>query len=344
MVYNFLVFRADLHYICSHKTEIMEDKKKELNLVDVLSLCWQAIKKAFMWGIGILGWCLRMFYQKKWLMLVCLVAGLAWGYWSVRQYNPHRSGFGLNSFCKQPYYAVEQVREAGKHCGRDLAKVLDIDSAVAAQVISIEPYYVVDIDRNSTIDIIDYKERFRTDSLVYTWSITQFYVEVISRRDSVVPIVRQALLDKLNASYVLYDPWKINIDNENRWIQVLNDELHRIDSLQALAYQDNRLIPTIVKRNEPNNEQTYASESRIQSLTREKSMLMNYINAHEIRMKNLSYGPISATTPIVYQGEMRSLKVEMIKYGVLGIILGLGIILLGKYWKAIIAYLSKKDE
>ncbi|MBP5170514.1 MAG: hypothetical protein ILP04_00415 [Bacteroidales bacterium] len=321
----------------------MEDKKKELNLVDVLSLCWQSIKKAFMWGIGILGWCLRMFYQKKWIMLVCLLAGLAWGFWSVRQYNPHRSGFGLNSFCKQPYYAVEQVREAGKHCGRDLAKFLNIDPAVAAQVVSIEPYYVVDIDRNSTIDIIDYKERFRTDSLVYTWSITQFYVEVISRHDSVVPIVRQALLDKLNASFVLYDPWKINMDNEIRWIQVLNDELHRIDSLQSVAYQDNRLIPTIVKKNEPNNEQSYASESRIQSLTREKSTLMNNINAHEIRLKNLSYGPISATTPIVYEGQMRSLKSEMVKFGLLGIILGLGIILLGKYWKAIVAYLNKKD-
>ena len=321
----------------------MEDKKKELNLVDVLSLCWQSIKKAFMWGIGILGWCLRMFYQKKWIMLVCLLAGLAWGFWSVRQYNPHRSGFGLNSFCKQPYYAVEQVREAGKHCGRDLAKFLNIDPAVAAQVVSIEPYYVVDIDRNSTIDIIDYKERFRTDSLVYTWSITQFYVEVISRHDSVVPIVRQALLDKLNASFVLYDPWKINMDNEIRWIQVLNDELHRIDSLQSVAYQDNRLIPTIVKKNEPNNEQSYASESRIQSLTREKSTLMNNINSHEFRLKNLYYGPISATSPIVYEGQMRSLKSEMVKFGLLGIILGLGIILLGKYWKAIVAYLNKKD-
>lgn len=322
----------------------MEDKKKELNLVDVLSLCWQSLKKAFMWGVNILGWCLRMTYQKKWIVLLFLAAGLAWGYWSVRQYNPHRSGFGLNSFCKQPYYAVEQVREAGKHCGRDLAKFLNIDPAVAAQVISIEPYYVVDIDRNSTIDIIDYKERFRTDSLVYTWSITQFYVEVISRGDSAVPVVRQALLDKLNDSYVLYDPWKINMDNETRWIQVLNDELHRIDSLQSIAFQDNRLIPTIIKRNEPNNEQSYASESRIQSLTREKSMLMNYITAHEIRMQNLSYGPISATTPIVYEGPMRSLKAEMIKFGLLGIILGLVVILLTKHWKAIITYLNRKDE
>jgi len=322
----------------------MEEKKKELNLVDVLSLGWQACKKVFMGGMNILGWSLRTCYQKKWIMLLFLLAGLAWGYWSVRQHNPFRSGFGLNSFCKQPYYAIEQVREVGRHCGRDLDKFLNIDAQTASQIISITPYYVVDIDRNSTIDIIDYKERFRTGSLVYTWSITQFYVEVISRTESAVPVVRQALLDKMNSSFVLYDPWKINMDNEKRWISVLNDELHRIDSLQNVMFQENRLVPTIVKKNEPNNEQTYASESRIQSLTREKSTLMSHITAHEIRMKNLSYGPISSTTPIVYEGQMRSLKMEMIKYGLLGILLGLGFILLIKYRKAIIAYLNKEDN
>ena len=49
----------------------MNEQRKDLGLLDLLVVCWNFLIKIFLIFVDVAAWCLRMLWQKKWVMLLC---------------------------------------------------------------------------------------------------------------------------------------------------------------------------------------------------------------------------------------------------------------------------------
>lgn len=318
----------------------MENNRKELNLVDVFTFIGKGIRNGFFGVVRVCGWCIRMFFQRKAVLLPFLLLGIACGVYSYLFTNSYRCGFVLNTFTKHPYYSIEIVQSMDRYCQNGLDQILALDATTAEQVKAIKPYYVVDMWHNNTIDYIDYKSQYRTDTSLYTWSYNRFYVELYLQIDSLAPVVRQAIIDNLNEEPVLKRSWNSYVASEERWIKMLQDEMNRIDSIQSAILNDNILTP-VIRKETMGNASNFIGESKVQALTKEKSDILREMTPHVVRLNDLRLGPISSDLPITYLGKDKSLVVETIKFGLLGLLLGYLFVLLQLHWSRIDSYLKK---
>lgn len=328
----------------------MEEQRKDLSLIDLLVVCWKFLVKVFMFFVDCAAWCLRMLWQRKWVMLVCVLVGLALSisdYFLTNQSKAVKAGFAVNTFSKKPYFSIEEIRNLDMD---EFAEFAGLTEEQKDAIISIEPYYVIDLNDDATIELIDYKEEYKMEvddekaeeRNFNVWATKVFYVEVNVTDKDVVPVFRQALMDYLNASPVMQTAWETNKIYVQGCITALESELRKIDSLQNIALQKEEAGSGFIETRRGATS-TYGSGTFIQVLSWDKNRINEMIYEHQLTMNDLNEGPIFYNTPITYYSNPRASLQWQIMVGIFqGLVLGYAMVLLIIHWKKISAFFNKK--
>ncbi len=328
----------------------MNEQKKDLSLIDLLVICWHFLVKVFLFLVNIAAWCLRMLWQRKWVILSCVAVGLLIGYLDYSFGNKTsyvKSGFAINTHSKKPYFSIEEIRNL------DLDKFAEWAGFTETQrksILSIKPYYVLDLNDDGTIELIDYREQYKmevddedaNERNHNVWASKVFYVEVESMDKSLVPPLRQAIVDYLNESPVLQSAWEINLKYTQDCIDALNNEFSKIDSLQNMMLNTENFSSNLIERR-VGATSTFGSGTYIQVLSRDKTFLKESIYKYQLALNDLQQGPIFCNTPINYNENLRSSLAMVLFLGAFqGLILGYMMVLIITHWKKIAAFFNKK--
>lgn len=328
----------------------MSEQRKDLSLIDLLVLGWQFILKVIVFVANAAAWCLKMLWQRKWVMLVCVLFGLMLSIGDFilnKDSSASKAGFAVNTYSKKPYFSIETIRNLDMN---EFAKATGLSEEQKNAVVSINPYYVIDLNDDGTIELIDYKEQYKMEvddeeaeeRNYNVWASKVFYVEVNVTDKEVAPVIRQALVDYLNASPVMQKAWETNKTYVQGCIDALESELRKMDSLQTMALQKEDVGSTFVETRRGTTS-TYGSGTFIQILSYDKSLIKETIYKHQLTMNDLNEGPIFCNTPISYTENPRaSLKWQIITGLLQGLVLGYAVVLFLLHRKKISEFFNKQ--
>lgn len=329
----------------------MDAQKKDLGLIDLFVLAWKFIVKMFFVAVHCAGWCLRMLWQRKWVMLATIAVGLIISlsdYFFGNSRNITKAGFAVNTYSKKPYFCIEIIRNLDMN---EFAEATGMTEEQKDAIISLNPYYVIDLNDDGTIELIDYTEKYKMevdDPLAKernynVWASKVFYLEVTATDKEVIPVFRKALQDYLNASPMMITAWETNKEYEYSCIEVLESELRKVDSLQTRAIQSEEALNSSLVETRKGTTSTYGTGTYVQVLTWDKNSLKKLIYQHRQTLNDLAEGPVFYNTPIVYAENTRDSMARRIVEGVvIGLLLGYALVLLFTYRKPIAAFFNKK--
>lgn len=319
----------------------MENGKKELNLTDVLILCGKGLKEVFLFCIRAIGWCLQIIYQKKWFLLCFLAIGIIIGFISGRTDNSYKAGFTMSVYVKSPYFCSRIVESIDKNCGKEtLAEMLEVDSATAAQIKSIKPYFIVDINQDSILDFVDYEGKYKLDTLVKTWSKQYLYVEMEADNDSIFPLIQERVLHYICQDKVLQEELAIQKRIEEDWVNVLHKEMDQVMAIQEKIFSA-ELTPSLQMERAGVLTNMFGV-NQVQMFWGGKVYLMEKICPHSILLDRYEKGPVQVEFPMETIEKDSNISSKMITYGILGFLLGFVLTVYLKFRKNILAYLNKK--
>ncbi len=322
----------------------MEKDKKELNLTDVFTALWRGIANCFKACCYIIIWCLRYLYRHKWATLFFLVAGIVAGLGHYKYRDPYRSGFLLNIPAIMPCYGVEYVNSLQKNIDSEsLAEFLPISEEDASKLKKVKAYYVVDCGQDGNIDFVDYKSKYGSDTIINTWSRNRFQVEVYTKDEKCVPVIKDAIVKKMCSLPVFADSWEICRKEYEERIRVFRSALLTIDTVEQKLYSMDNHAPSFYSMSTYDRRE-YFSENRVQIFSQDRQYLLDRIGWAERHYHDeLSMGPISSTMPILYFDKDKSLPLCIIGSVILSLFVCILLCLLIENRRKIIDFLEDKQ-
>jgi hypothetical protein len=151
----------------------MENQEKELDLLDLLKLFANWCNNVIKWMLKKLLLFIR-FNIKNWIIvLCCLIVGLAISVYKLKPENrKHSAEFilevkGSSSFImKDMIDVLAEMREENteKSLG-NFSSILGLTEEEAKKIYKMGAFYVVDLNKNGTVDYVDYDGEFKEDSV-----------------------------------------------------------------------------------------------------------------------------------------------------------------------------------
>lgn len=214
---------------------------KEMNLFELCAAMFNGIGKAIMWLVYRLGDMLRLTYRQWWIVLIWVAIGLAAALYYARPDNRiykvdavARLNGVTNEMVNQEFQLL--AKAIPQFTNQNLSQLLGVDAELAATNYRFETFDVIDLLADSTIDVVDYKNKYtRMDTLIRhvpNMIALQFRTKCPAR----VPEMQQAILNYLNNQpyfQALYARHRANLEREVRFH---HKQVEKLDSLTSVFY------------------------------------------------------------------------------------------------------------
>ena len=299
----------------------MEQKdSKEINLLELLALFTNWLKKIAINVLVFFGNVLKLLFRHKITVIVIVVICIAVGEYFARPsekvYKAEAEAelFGVEASEVKELLKPFESPSVGGAVG-PYGTLRHLPDSVASNVQQIQAYYYIDYLRFDNIpDYIDYSDRLyvKDTANIRMKDITQ--LRVVTKKPSQVPQVQAALLNFLNTNKSVVAKYNVETDMFKEKIRISQKELNRIDSMAKLVYFKN-----INQQVGFENNKLIVGEERKQMFYGELLDLQSIISKSRLAL-NAHPQPVTLTTgnfvvdPKPLNGYFR--------YGVIGMIVG----------------------
>ena len=133
---------------------------------------------------------------------------------------------------KLRFYGEEENKQA-------LAQSLNLDSAEVENIVAIEAYWIIDINRDEIPDLVDDKNRYNQDTSV-THMVSRFDVRVKTLQPQSLDKVKDGILHHINTNQFFEKNNRIRLIQLRERIAKTETELSELDSLQNYKYFEER--------------------------------------------------------------------------------------------------------
>ena len=304
-----------------------ENNTKEINLLQLITLFFNWLKKVLTGLINAISYIIRLSYRNKITVIIVITISIIIGQYlarpSARTYNAEGMVmlYGTESqtvkeVCKQ----LENSLASNKQIS--LATKLSLPDSVAKNIVQVQSFYVIDYLKDKTPDKIDFDNNHSLTDTLNLRMKDRLYFRLKIRKISQMAKIENAIVNYLNNNLVLKTEF---VNHKNEFVQqikICDLELQRIDSLakvsyfknnnQQMSFENNKLIV-----GEQKKQLFYDDLLRLQSIkTYAQIKLSEFIHPVEIPS-----GFVINPTPL--NGR--------VKYGVLSLFFGfvIGIVIAG---------------
>jgi len=304
-----------------------ENNTKEINLLQLITLFFNWLKKVLIGLINAISYIIRLSYRNMIIVIIVITISIIIGQYlarpSARTYNAEGMVmlYGTESqtvkeVCKQ----LENSLASNKQIS--LATKLSLPDSVAKNIVQVQSFYVIDYLKDKTPDKIDFDNNHSSTDTLNLRMKDRLYFRLKIRKISQMAKIENAIVNYLNNNLVLKTEF---VNHKNEFVQqikICDLELQRIDSLakvsyfknnnQQMSFENNKLIV-----GEQKKQLFYDDLLRLQSIkTYAQIRLSEFIHPVEIPS-----GFVINPTPL--NGR--------VKYGVLSLFFGfvIGIVIAG---------------
>ena len=223
----------------------MEDNNsKEINLLQLLALIFNWLKKTTISVLRFFGNLLKISYRHKWIFISFAVVAIAAAFYltrpAARVYKAE--GTAMLYACesrlvKECASQLENLSEGNKVLS--YSKILGLPDSVSKNIVQIRTLYVIDNNKDSIPDYVDYKNNHSLTDTLNVRMPDRVYIQLKTKNIKQVKQVETAILNYLNSNEILkgqYEALKEQLLNQ---IKKKKKETKRIDSLANVAYFKN---------------------------------------------------------------------------------------------------------
>ena len=214
---------------------------KEINLLQLISLFFDWLKKLGKSILNIFGYLLRLLFRQKIALIIILI--ICFG---ISQYMARKSERVYKAESMAMIYGsdAQTARQVCKQLENSsptnklisLATKLSLPDSVAKNVVGISSYYVIDFMKDSVADMVDFNDNHSLKDTVNVRMRDRVYLQVLTKNIAQLPKVQTALLNYFNNNEILKSQFDIKKNELIQEIQICNTESHRIDSLAKVSY------------------------------------------------------------------------------------------------------------
>lgn len=218
-----------------------QKEMKEVNLLQLLSIFFQWIKRTFINLINIAGKSLQLLYSYKWATIFVIILSLAAGLYlsrpSAKKYKAEAMAIihgseaqTVKEICKQ----LEQTIATNDNLS--LTTKMGLPDSISKNIISIRTFDVIDYLADGTADKIDFKQTHSLDDTMNVKMKDRVYIQIKTINISQVPIFQEYLKKYFAANPILASQFEAQKNSLLDQIKICDAELQRIDSLAKVMY------------------------------------------------------------------------------------------------------------
>ncbi len=321
----------------------MEEKNsKEINLLELISLFIDWLKKVGKSILNLLGSIARLAYRRKITVVVIVAISIGVGQYLAR---PSNRIYRAEAMATLHGTEAQFVREVCKQIENSLSTneltslstKLSLPDSVTNNIVSFESFYVIDYMRDSVADVIDFNHDHSLSDTMNVRMRNRVYFRLKTRSIAQVPQMQNAILNFLNNNPVIKTQYETHKNELTKQIDICDSELIRIDSLAKVYYFKD--LPTQLRFD---NDKLLLGEQRKQLFYGELLRLQELRTIAQIKLADFKQAveiPSEfVVIPVPENGR--------VKYGVYSIIIGFAIALiiagLMESAKKIISYLKQE--
>lgn len=218
-----------------------KENTKEINLLDLILIFFNWIKKLFINIFKIFGKTIQLNFKYIYIGIILLVISISVAlFFSSSKRKIYKAettvllhGPSVNSL----KMILEPLEKASNFDEKtSLSTILSISDDAAKSVYKIEDYYIIDFGGDSIPDMIDYKKKHNMKDTLDVLMYDRLQLAVFSRDISTIDIVEESILNYLNSH-----PTLVNINSVKHAellgkLHSIEKEIERIDSMASITY------------------------------------------------------------------------------------------------------------
>jgi len=218
-----------------------ENNSKEINLLQLISLFFNWLKKKWELILNFLGYLLRLSFRHILVIFIAVLVCFSIGYYlsrpSARIYKAEAVAmlYGVDT---QTAKEVSKQLESSVSSNTlfSLSSKLSLPDSVTKNIVEITSFYVIDYLKDGVADMIDYKNSHSLTDTLNLRMKDRFCLQIKTLNINQVPIVQAAILNYFNTNLVMRNQFNIRKSEITQQINICDIELQRIDSLAKIFY------------------------------------------------------------------------------------------------------------
>ncbi len=257
----------------------MEEKKtnvEDLNLLDLIKLIGEWIASFFRLCINCVGKTLQLLYRHRFLCLIMVAIGIGSGFYfsskSKRVYNVDGMvklhGLRAHTILKMGEQLSHDASNSDK---RNLSEKLDLDLSIVKKINSIEFFPVIDYNKDSIPNVIDFKRKHPLEDTVNVVMNDYVFIRFqLAKNTNQAKEIGEAIIKFINNTPLIYTSFSSHKKNLLERLTLCDIELKRLDSLANKTY-----FEEVKKQIQFNNNQLFVGNKFIQLFYGDQLKLQN---------------------------------------------------------------------
>ncbi len=221
-----------------------ENNSKEINLLQLISVFIDWLKKVALAIVNVLGGILKLSYRQIIVLIIVIGASVV-----VGQYLSRKSARIYSAEAMAMIYGAEAqtVRDISRQIETSspidpltsLSQKLSIPDSIANNIVGINSFYVIDYMNDSVADMVDFGNNHSLSDTTNIRMKDRVYFRLKTRNIAQVPIIEAALLKYFNSNNTLKTQFENKKNELIQQVNICDSEMKRLDSLAKVTYFKN---------------------------------------------------------------------------------------------------------
>jgi hypothetical protein len=223
----------------------------EIDLLELFGKMWQGFKNGVNWLINlILKFFLLLIRKSLWIIsfgIIGLIVGYVLYINTKRFYSSEMTAISNSVDNAYIVNSINLLNDLFKEKNYPIAaNYLDIDTAKAKQIKSIEAFYALDYNKDSIPDLIDYDKTYNPKDTSIKRMEDFFVIRLEVFNERVFTSARDGIINYINRNKFITENNEERLRQNSALIESLKSEIKKLDSLQKVEYFE---LPMMQKAN-----------------------------------------------------------------------------------------------
>ncbi len=218
-----------------------ENNSKEINLLQLISLFFDWLKKLGKSILNMVGYLLRLLYRQKIALIIVTIICVGIGQYLAR---PSARIYQAEAMAILYGPEAQTVKEVAKQLSNvldykkttSLSPKLNLPDSITKNIVSFETFDVIDYLKDGVADKVDFAGNHSLSDTLNLKMKDQLYFRLKIKKISQAPQIQSAIINYLNTNSKLQSEFNSKKDEYKNRIEICNIESKRIDSLASLSY------------------------------------------------------------------------------------------------------------
>lgn len=313
----------------------MENKEKELDLLDLIKICWNILVKYIFKPIALI---IKLGFKRWYILLVAVILGISLSVIMPCVFvKKNKSEIILKNNVGGTPVIIKEI-EVLASLNRDrLSELIEIDKETLKNLVEIKPHKIISKDSTFATYKVDSKDSYGEYSEEYKVNPNLFALEVLSKDTSYLSVFTDAVLKYINekSSFATINERRLSVMRSE--LKTFKDEVKVLDSLRYISYFTNEANKVVLGT----SGETFSINDKNQWIQKDLMLLKSKVINLEQTLKNDTLAVEQVTTLSISDIYENHPQKTAPKYAIVFFLLSYVMVICLEYKKNILDWIKK---